>query len=93
MPLSLLNQPDSKRYKNYKYFFRGIYDEPKQFDVKFDDYKGPKSTQYDTYLKNFKYKEAILEAIEKKQNDVVISIAEELLQRGELVTPFVNCDE
>ena len=62
-----LNNQFKKRVKNYRYFYRGMYQEPSNYDVKFEDYKPQsKISQHDKYLKKFMYKEAMMEAITKK---------------------------
>ncbi|EGR27969.1 U3 small nucleolar protein, putative [Ichthyophthirius multifiliis] len=82
-----------RRVQSYKYFNRGIYEKQQQFDVKYEEKKNKKVNQYDKYLKKFQYKTAMLKAIESKQNDVVIALYEELLQRGEVSNAFKNLDQ
>lgn len=50
------NEAKGKFALNDKYFYRGIYDKPQNFDIKFERNHSKKINEYDKYLKKFQYK-------------------------------------
>ena len=42
---------------NDQYFYRGIYEKPTSYDIKFERNQNKKVNQYDEYLKKFQYKQ------------------------------------
>jgi hypothetical protein len=41
---------------NDKYFYRGVYDKPESFDIKFERMQNKKVNIFDKLLKQFQYK-------------------------------------
>ncbi|KAL4490288.1 hypothetical protein ABPG72_004327 [Tetrahymena utriculariae] len=87
------NEAAQRRVHNFQYFNRGMYDKPTQYDVKYEEKKIKKISKYDKLLKKFQYKTAMMHALENRQNDVVIGLYEELIQRGEIINAFKNLDD
>ena len=73
-----------KRIRNYAYFYRGIYKTPEDFDIKLTQAKSLKLTHIENFLKKFQYKQALVSALNTKKNEIIVSLIEELLQRGVL---------
>mmetsp|Transcript_33868 Transcript_33868/g.39403 ORF Transcript_33868/g.39403 Transcript_33868/m.39403 type:complete len:502 (+) Transcript_33868:33-1538(+) len=70
--------------RDYKFFNRGIYDEPQKFDVEFDAGKKKRLQDYERSLKKFQYKEALDKALKSGKKGVILSMIEELVQRDAL---------
>ncbi|EAR85061.1 U3 small nucleolar RNA-associated protein, putative (macronuclear) [Tetrahymena thermophila SB210] len=87
------NEAAQRRVHNFQYFSRGMYDKPTQYDVKYEEKRIKKISKYDKLLKKFQYKTAMMHALENRQNDVVIGLYEELIQRGEIINAFKNLDD
>ena len=50
------NQSKGKFALNDKYFYRGIYAKPQNYDIKFERNQSKKVSEYDKHLKKFQYK-------------------------------------
>ena len=81
------------RIKNFKYFNRGIYEKPKDFDVKFENKKRKKISEYDRYLKKFEYKNALISVLRTNQTDIIVSLIEELIERSALKAAMRGFDD
>ena len=84
-----------KRIRNYSYFYRGIYKTPEDFDIRLKHSRSTKLTQIENLLKKFQYKHALISALNSRKNEVLISLLEELLQRGvfDMVVRKMNTSE
>jgi len=93
MPLPKIAGPDRKIVRNYRFFFRGIYEVPSAFDIQFEAERKRRLQEYDKYMKKFQYKNALNAALNKNNAHIVISLIEELVQRGTLDVALRNRDE
>lgn len=50
------NETKGKFALNDKYFYRGIYDKPQNYDIQFERNQKKKTSEYDRLLKKFQYK-------------------------------------
>ena len=79
--------------KNYRYFFRGQYKKNLDEDDLFVDKKPKvKLSEPDKYIKKFQYQKAINSAI-KKEDEIVFSIIDELVDRNTLKLALFNEDQ
>ena len=79
--------------KNYRYFFRGQYKKNLEEDDLFVDKKPKiKLSEPDKYIKKFQYQKAINSAI-KKDDEIVFSIIDELVDRNTLKLALFNEDQ
>eukprot|EP00347_Sterkiella_histriomuscorum_P009274 403341835 len=80
--------------KNYKYFYRGQYVTPSLDDmIASQKQRKVKLQQYETHLKKFQYKQALLTAINQGNPEVTLALIEELIERGGLETSLSNYSE
>lgn len=82
-----------KEVLSYKFFNRGIYaknDESADSVVKFITSKQMK--KYDTFLKKFKYGEALKHALTTKDSQVIVAIIEELVYRNGIEIAIRNLE-
>lgn len=70
-----------KDFGSYKFYNRGIWDIPDEFEVKIG--KPPKHNlqKYDKFLRKFKYAEALEAALKTQHTSVIISVVEDLMVR------------
>ena len=79
--------------KNYKYFFRGQYNKSMDEDELFiDKTKKVTLSESDKYIKKFQYQKALNSAI-KKDDEIVFSIIDELVDRNTLKLALFNEDQ
>ena len=79
--------------KNYRYFFRGQYKKNLEEDELFVDKKPKvKLSQSDKYIKKFQYQKALNSAVEKN-DEIVFSIIDELVDRNTLKLALFNEDQ
>ena len=79
--------------KNYRYFFRGQYKKNLEEDDLFVDKKPKiKLSETDKYIKKFQYQKAINSAV-KKEDEIVFSIIDELVDRNTLKLALFNEDQ
>ena len=79
--------------KNYRYFFRGQYKKNLEEDDLFVDKKPKiKLSEPDKYIKKFQYQKAINSAV-KKDDEIVFSIIDELVDRNTLKLALFNEDQ
>ena len=90
---------DPKKYsekpivKNYRYFFRGQYKKNLEEDDLFVDKKPKiKLSEADKYIKKFQYQKAFNSAV-KKDDEIVFSIIDELVDRNTLKLALFNEDQ
>ena len=79
--------------KNYRYFFRGQYNKTMDEDELFID-KQPKIklNESDKYIKKFQYQKALNSAVEK-DDEIIFSIIDELVDRNTLKLALFNEDQ
>ena len=79
--------------KNYRYFFRGQYNKAMDEDELFID-KQPKIklNESDKYIKKFQYQKALNSAVEK-DDEIIFSIIDELVDRNTLKLALFNEDQ
>ena len=83
-----------KEVLSYKFFNRGVYakgDGGADTTVAFINSK--KMKKYDTYLKKFRYGEALKHALTTKDTQVIVAMIEELAYRNGLNTAIQNLEE
>ncbi len=73
-----------KVVKNYKYFNRGMFEQPQDYTLVQGEAKRAKTKAYDRFLKKFEFKNALLCTLAGKQNDLIMSMLDELVQRNVL---------
>ena len=79
--------------KNYRYFFRGQYNNNMDDEELFLDKKQKiKLSESDKYIKKFQYQKALNTAIEK-DDEIVFSIIDELVDRNTLKLALFNEDQ
>ncbi len=80
--------------KNYKYFFRGQYEDNIQANDTVPE-KGKKKNlqEYDRYLKKFQYKNALDSVLKKNNVEMTMSVFEELIDRNALKLALLNRSE
>ena len=79
--------------KNYRYFFRGQYNKTMDEEELFIDKKQKiKLTESDKYIKKFQYQKALNSAVEK-EDEIVYSIIDELVDRNTLKLALFNEDQ
>ena len=79
--------------KNYRYFFRGQYNKDIDEEELFVDKKQKiKLNESDKYIKKFQYQKALNSAIEK-DDEIVFSIIDELVDRNTLKLALFNEDQ
>ena len=79
--------------KNYRYFFRGQYNKKVDEEELFVDKKQKiKLNESDKYIKKFQYQKALNSAI-KKDDEIVYSIIDELVDRNTLKLALFNEDQ
>ena len=79
--------------KNYRYFFRGQYNKDIDDEELFVDKKQKiKLNESDKYIKKFQYQKALNSAIEK-DDEIVFSIIDELVDRNTLKLALFNEDQ
>ena len=78
---------------SYRYYNRGIWDIPDEFEVKIG--KPPKYNlqKYDKCLRQFKYAEALSSALKSKHSTVILTVVEELLVREGLEVAVKGLDD
>ena len=69
---------------SYKFYNRGVWDRPEDFDIKIGKPERYNLSKYDRFLRQFKYAEAFENALRTKHSSVILSIIEELLIRDGL---------
>ncbi|CAD8079333.1 unnamed protein product [Paramecium primaurelia] len=82
-----------RRIKNYKFYNRGIYSKLADYDFKVPTTQIQKFSGYDKLLVTFKYKEAILKAFKEKKTSIILSLVEELSERGALEVALKDIDD
>lgn len=87
------NDEGQKVLKNYKYFNRGMFEQPKDYTLIQGDQKRPKTKAYDRFLKKFEFKNALLCTLAGKQNDLIMSMLDELVQRSVLRVALKALDQ
>jgi len=87
-----IDSSDKIVVRNYKYYNRGVYDRPENFDVEYQGERKIKLQEYDRYLKKFQYKNALQAALETGRSDTIYSLIEELILRNELVKAVDTTD-
>ena len=79
--------------KNYRYFFRGQYKKNLEEDELFIDKKPKiKLSESDKYIKKFQYQKALNSAVDKN-DEIVFSIIDELVDRNTLKLALLNEDK
>lgn len=79
--------------KNYRYFFRGQYNKSMDEEELFLDKKQKiKLNESDKYIKKFQYQKALNSAVQK-DDEIVFSIIDELLDRNTLKLALFNEDQ
>ena len=79
--------------KNYRYFFRGQYKKNLEEDELFIDKKPKiKLNESDKYIKKFQYQKALNSAVDKN-DEIVFSIIDELVDRNTLKLALLNEDK
>ena len=79
--------------KNYRYFFRGQYNKTMDDDELFIDKKQKlKLNESDKYIKKFQYQKALNSAVEK-DDEIVFSVIDELIDRNTLKLALFNEDQ
>lgn len=90
----LLNLSTPQQVQDYKYFFRGIYNnKPRRTDQIAETEKQMRLAKYDTLLKQFKYTDALVESLATKNTLVILAVFEELLYRDGLSIALDRLDE
>lgn len=90
----LLNLSTPQQVQDYKYFFRGIYNnKTRRTDQIAETEKQMRLAKYDTLLKQFKYTDALVEALATKNTLVILAVFEELLYRDGLSIALDRLDE
>ena len=80
--------------KNYKYFFRGQYeDNITPNDILPEKGKKKNLQEYDRYLKKFQYHNALDSALKKNNVEMIMSVFEELIDRNALKLALLNRSE
>jgi len=80
--------------KNYKYFYRGQYEnELKENEITAEKGKKIKFQDYDIYLKKFQYHNALDSVLKKNNVEVILSLIEELIDRNALKIALLNRTE
>lgn len=80
--------------KNYKYFFRGQYeDNITSNDILPEKGKKKNLQEYDRYLKKFQYHNALDSALKKNNVEMIMSVLEELIDRNALKLALLNRSE
>lgn len=83
-----------KQVLSYKFFNRGVYSKNDgSADVTVSFINSKKMKKYDTYLKKFKYGEALKHALSTRDTQVIVSMIEELAYRNGLHTAIKNLEE
>jgi hypothetical protein len=83
-----------KQVLSYKYFNRGIYSKDDgSADTTVSFINSKKMKKYDTYLKKFRYGEALKHALTTNDTQIIISMIEELAYRNGLNTAIKNLEE
>jgi U3 small nucleolar RNA-associated protein 15 len=82
-----------KPQKDYRYFQRGVYEEPKAYDQAFEETKLRALKNYEKFLKKFEYKQALQAALKMNQTDVILSLIEELIEREGLEIALTGLNE
>jgi len=82
--LPQLEGKSKKVIRNYKYFYRGIYERPTDFDVKVETERKRRLQDFDKFLKKFQYKKALTSSLKIRNAHVTIGLIEELVQREAL---------
>lgn len=79
--------------KNYRYFFRGQYNKTMDEEELFiDKQQKIKLNEVDKYIKKFQYQKALNSAVEKN-DEIVFSIIDELVDRNTLKLALFNEDQ
>lgn len=80
--------------KNYKYFFRGQYeDNLAEGEITVEPGKKKKLQEHDIYLKKFQYHDALDCVLKKRNVEVTMSVIEELIDRNTLKLALLNRSE
>ncbi|CAD8088617.1 unnamed protein product [Paramecium sonneborni] len=82
-----------RRIKNYKFYNRGIYSQLIDYDFKVPTMQNQRFQGYDKLFVTFKYKEAILKAFKEKKTSMILTLVEELQERGALEVSLKNLDD
>jgi len=82
-----------KIIRNYRFFYRGIYEKPSEYDQQFENEKKRKLQEFDRFLKKFQYKQALNAVLKKKNSYLTIGLIEELVQRDALDIALRNGTE
>jgi len=75
------------------FFLRGANATASHDDVKVDVGKKQRLQPHDAFLKKFQYKEALDAALQTHNPNIIVSLLEELLQRGSLPLALANRDD
>lgn len=78
---------------SYRFYNRGIWDIPDEFEVKIGKPAKYNLQKYDRYLRQFKYSEALSSALTSKHTSVILSVVEELMVRDGLEVALKGLDE
>jgi hypothetical protein len=78
---------------SYKYFIRGQQSAPSEEDYKVEHVRAQRLKPYDVFLKKFQYQDALNAALESRHPVIVVSLLDELAQRGSLAAALSRRDD
>lgn len=80
---------------DYKYFFRGMYKNKSraQVDETLETKRGIRLAKYDLFLKKFRYTDALIEALNTRNTNVILAVVEELAYRDGLERAVSNLND
>ena len=78
---------------SYKYFIRGQQSAPSEEDYKVEHVRAARLKPYDVFLKKFQYHDALNAALESRHPVIVVSLLDELSQRGSLSQALARRDD
>ncbi|KAF9593554.1 hypothetical protein IFM89_024172 [Coptis chinensis] len=80
------------RPNNFRYFSRGQSEKPSKVDHVIERPRKPKTAEHDKLLRKFRYKEALVSALNWKEPRSVMAVLEELVARRKLLKCVSNLD-